>query len=63
MFKFIQQYAEKMQDANIYPTISLIIFVLFFVTLLFLVKKMGQERVSELSNLPLDNDEPANSNV
>ena len=60
MFKFIKQYAETMKDADIYPLISLFIFFLFFVVLLVLVKKMGKERVMELSNIPLDNNEPAN---
>lgn len=54
MFKFIKQYAEQMNNANIYPIISLIIFFLFFVVLLVLVKKMRKERVTELANLPFD---------
>ena len=63
MFKFIKQYAETMKDANIYPMISLFIFFIFFVVLLILVKRMGKERVSELSNLPFDTDEPTNSTL
>ena len=57
MFKFIQQYTEKMDHATIYPMISLFIFFLFFVVLLVLVKKMDKQRVIELSNIPLDTDE------
>ncbi|HLK29653.1 MAG TPA: hypothetical protein VKT28_13840 [Puia sp.] len=60
MFKFIKQYAETMKNADIYPLISLFIFFLFFVVLLVFVKKMGKERVAELSNIPLDNNEPTN---
>jgi len=60
MFKFIKQYAETMKNADIYPLISLFIFFLFFVVLLVFVKKMGKDRVVELSNIPLDNNEPAN---
>jgi cytochrome c oxidase cbb3-type subunit 4 len=60
MFKFIKQYAETIKDANIYPMISLFIFLIFFIVLLVLVKKMGKERVRELSNLPFDTDELAN---
>ena len=63
MFKFIKQYAETMKDANIYPLISLFIFLVFFVVLLVLVKKMGKERVKELSNLPFDTDELTNSTL
>ena len=48
MFKFIQQYTEKMEHVAIYPMISLFIFFLFF------VKKMDKGSITELSNLPLD---------
>lgn len=61
MFKFIKQYAEKIDNAQIYPLISLLIFFLFFVVLLVMVKKMGKERVAELSNIPLDTEELTNS--
>ena len=57
MYKFIKQYTEKMDHATIYPMISLLIFFLFFVVLLVLVKKMDKSRVIELSNIPLDNEE------
>jgi len=63
MFKFIKQYAETIKDANIYPMISLFIFLIFFIVLLVLVKKMGKERVRELSNLPFDTDELTNSTL
>jgi hypothetical protein len=54
MFKFIQQYTEKMEHVAIYPMISLFIFFLFFVVLLVFVKKMDKSSITELSNLPLD---------
>jgi cytochrome c oxidase cbb3-type subunit IV len=57
MFKFIKQYAEKMDHVAIYPMISLFIFFLFFVVLLVFVKKMDKQRITELSNIPLDTDE------
>lgn len=57
MFKFIKQYAETIEGANVYPMISLFIFLIFFIVLLVLVKKMKKERVDHLSNLPLDKDE------
>jgi cytochrome c oxidase cbb3-type subunit IV len=63
MFKFIRQYAEKINDAQVYPIISLIIFFLFFTVLLVLVIKMRKENVELLSNLPLDKEETANSNL
>jgi len=57
MFKFIKQYAEKMDHVAIYPMISLFIFFLFFVVLLVVVKNMDKQRIIELSNIPLENDE------
>jgi hypothetical protein len=63
MFKFIKQYAEQIDNAQIYPMISLVIFFLFFVVLLVLVKKMKKERVQELSNLPFDKEELSNTTL
>jgi cytochrome c oxidase cbb3-type subunit IV len=63
MFKFIKQYAEKIDNAQVYPMISLFIFFLFFVVLLVMVKKMGKERIKELSNIPLDKEELSNSTL
>lgn len=63
MYKFIKQYADTMTSANIYPIISLFIFLIFFVVLLVLVKKMRKERVVELSNIPFEKDELTNSNL
>ncbi len=63
MFKFIKQYVESIDNVNIYPMISLLIFFLFFVILLFMVKKMSKERLSELSNIPLDKEENTNSTL
>jgi hypothetical protein len=54
MFKFIKQYAEKMDHVQVYPMISLLVFFLFFVVLLVYVKKMDKTRIQELSNIPLD---------
>lgn len=63
MFKFIRQYAETINNVDIYPMISLFIFFIFFIVLLVLVKRMKKERVELLSNLPLQNDVPANSTL
>lgn len=60
MFKFIQQYTEKMDHVAIYPMISLFIFFLFFVVLLVMVKKMDKQKIIELSNIPLDSAETTN---
>ena len=58
MFKFIKQYAETIQGIDIYPLISLFIFLLFFIGVIWYVKKMDKKSVEEMSNLPLElNDE------
>ena len=63
MYKFIKQYAETMTNANIYPMISLFIFLIFFIVLLVMVKKMGKQRVTELTNIPFDKDKPTNTTL
>ena len=63
MFKFIKKYAESMDGINIYPMISLVIFFLFFVVLLYYVKKMDKTKVKEISRMPLDQDSQLTENV
>lgn len=63
MFKFIKQYAETINNADIYSMISLFIFLLFFIALLIMVKKMGKERATELSNIPFAEEENTNSTL
>jgi len=57
MFKFIKQYAESIKGIDIYPIISLFIFLLFFIAVLWYVRKMDKSKVEEMSNLPLDLDD------
>ncbi|MEO8770915.1 MAG: CcoQ/FixQ family Cbb3-type cytochrome c oxidase assembly chaperone [Ferruginibacter sp.] len=57
MFRFIQQYAEKINHVQVYPMISLGIFLLFFVILIYYVKKMDKKKLELLSNIPLDETE------
>ena len=59
MFKFVKQYAERIDGVNIYPMISLLIFFLFFVVLLYYVKKMDKNKVKEISRIPLDDEQPS----
>ena len=56
MFRFVKQYAESIAGINIYPMISLVIFFLFFVVLLYYVKKMDKSKAEEISRIPLDNE-------
>ena len=63
MYKFIQDVTENIEGAQIYPMISLLIFFLFFVVLLWFVLKMSKERVETLSNIPLDENEESTPNI
>lgn len=58
MLKYIKQYAETISGIEIYPIISLLIFVLFFIAVLFYVKRMDKRYVEEVSHLPLEDAEP-----
>lgn len=57
MFRFIKQYAESIDSVNFYPIISLLIFFVFFIVMLYYVKKMDKSKVNEISRLPLEQDE------
>lgn len=63
MFKFIKQYADSMTDANIFPIISLFIFLSFFILLLVWVKKLGKDQLTEMENMPFEKDELTNSTL
>ncbi|MFN8245971.1 MAG: CcoQ/FixQ family Cbb3-type cytochrome c oxidase assembly chaperone [Ferruginibacter sp.] len=63
MFKFIKQYAETIQGAQVYPMISLLIFFIFFVVLLAYVRRMDKNRVNELSKIPFDQETEQSTNI
>ncbi len=46
-----------MHAATIYPLFSLLVFFIFFIVLLYFVKKMDKATINEISNIPLDLDE------
>ena len=54
MFKFIKQYAEKIDGVAIYPVVAQFIFIAFFILVLVYVFKMKRASVDEMKNLPLD---------
>lgn len=56
MLKYIKNYAATIKDIDIYPIFSLVVFVLFFITMLYLVKKMDKKRADAMRNMPLDLD-------
>ena len=56
MLKYIKEHAASIDGIQIYPIFSLLVFVIFFVVLLWYVKKMDTKKVDEIRNLPLDLD-------
>ena len=47
-------YLDSIAGINIYPLISLVIFVSFFVGLLWYVFRMSRQEVDEMKAVPLD---------
>lgn len=54
MLRFIKQNLETIAGIEIYPIISLLIFVTFFVLVFIRVFKMSKSYISEISNYPLN---------
>lgn len=53
MLKFIKHNLETIAGVEIYPIISLLIFFTFFVGLFFWVYTYKNDKIKELSELPL----------
>lgn len=53
MLKFIKNHITSIDNIEIYPMISLVIFVLFFVGLLIYVLKTDKQKIEEISQYPL----------
>jgi cytochrome c oxidase cbb3-type subunit 4 len=54
MLRFIKHNLTSMLDIEIYPLFSLVLFTIFFASVLLYVWKMNKERIAELSATPLD---------
>lgn len=57
MLRFIKHNLTTIEGIDIYPMISLLIFVLFFAVVLTRVIRMSKTEVEELSNIPMDSGE------
>jgi cytochrome c oxidase cbb3-type subunit IV len=57
MLRFIKHNLSTIDGVSIYPILSLLIFVLFFVIMLTYVIRMKKPEIEELSQLPFDNEE------
>lgn len=59
MLKYIKHHMTEIDGIEIYPIISLVIFVGFFTFMGIRVWRMKSEEVQELKNYPLDQNEEA----
>jgi cbb3-type cytochrome oxidase subunit 3 len=50
-------YLEKIIDVSIYPIISLLMFLSFFVIVTLWVLKTDKKTIEHMENLPLENDQ------
>ena len=56
MLKFVKGHLENIDNVQIYPMISLLIFFVFFVVLFYWVITAKKDHITEVSNIPLEND-------
>ncbi|MEE6186074.1 hypothetical protein PIECOFPK_01172 [Mycovorax composti] len=49
-------YLEKITGVSIYPIISLLLFVTFFILVTLWVLRTDKKTIEHVENLPLDND-------
>lgn len=56
MLKFVKHHLETIAGVEIYPIVSLLLFFLVFMTMVFIVMGMPRKNLEELSNLPLDSE-------
>ena len=58
----IRNYLQTIEGVEIYPLISLIIFVIFFVVMLVWMLKVDKNYIKEMEQLPLDSNSNRNLN-
>ncbi|MCJ8289349.1 MAG: cbb3-type cytochrome c oxidase subunit 3 [Crocinitomicaceae bacterium] len=56
MLRYIKHNLTGIDGVDIYPMISLLLFVIFFVVMFLYVARMKKSRIEELSALPLEED-------
>ncbi|MET2985183.1 CcoQ/FixQ family Cbb3-type cytochrome c oxidase assembly chaperone [Aureibaculum conchae] len=60
MLKYIKHHLDSMNDVEIYPIISLLLFFAVFITMLIHVMRIPKKSIENISNLPLEEDENIN---
>ena len=56
MLRYIKHNLTEIDGVNIYPLISLLIFIIFFVVMFTYVARMKKSRIEELGALPFEDD-------
>jgi len=57
-----KELLQSIDGVSLYPVISLIVFVLFFVIILIWMLKVDKNYIKKMENLPLEKDEENNFN-
>lgn len=61
MLKFVKHNMESISGIEIYPILSLLIFFIFFIALYTWVYTYKKEKITEMSNLPFNDNERNNN--
>lgn len=58
----IKELLQSVEGVSVYPIISLIVFVLFFVIILVWMLKVDKNYIKKMENLPFEKEEENNFN-
>lgn len=61
MLKYIKGHMESIDGIQVYPIISLLIFFIFFAILFIWVFTAKKNYITQVSNIPLENEEDENT--
>ena len=57
MLRYIKHNLSEIMGIEIYPIISLLIFVLFFAVVIWRTMRMSKAEIKTFSNIPLEDDD------
>lgn len=60
MLKFVKHNLEQIDNVEVYPIFSLLVFFIFFVVLFYKVFRANKDFIAEMKDLPLDNNQETN---
>jgi len=62
MLRYIKHNLTEITGIEIYPIISLLIFVLFFTAVIWRTMRISKAEVNDFSNIPLEEEDEYNDN-